>query len=124
MNKRRRRQERKREAQRGNFIPTSTFRAEPYTKSILALEDRRYFAPAGTYPRAQFHRSPVIVVSPNRNKDKSNVVPHKVRFAVPKEVSLCVRRKQRRQVLFALNKRGKGSRARRRHRSEFSDVKC
>lgn len=124
---RRRSQERKRDAQRGNFIHTATSRAAHYyNPSVLALEDRRFYAPVETYPRAQFHRSAVLTVSPNVNvmRSKRNVIPPRIKFAVPKEVSLCVRRKVRRSVLFAKRLSGKGSRARKRHRNAFSSISC
>lgn len=122
---RRRSQERKRAVQRDTFLRIAPVRAERYySPSVLALEDRRFFAPVDTYPRAQFHRSARIVASPNVNKDRANVVPSRIKFAVPPEVSLCVRRKMRRSVLFAKRLRGKGSRARKRHRNVFSSISC
>lgn len=45
------------------------------------------------------------------------------RFAVPARVSVCVRRSNRREVLFALNRTGKGARSRKR-RNYWSDVQC
>lgn len=45
-------------------------------------------------------------------------------FKFPDKVVKCVRRQQRREVIFALKKRGKGSRALRRRRDEFSDISC
>lgn len=51
-------------------------------------------------------------------------LPHAVSFRVPNYVSLCVRRKIRREVYLALNKgksRGSGSK---RRRNPWSDIKC
>jgi len=54
-----------------------------------------------------------------------NDVPDAVRFAVPSEVAVCVRRKRRKEVLFARRKAGFGSRRRKVWKwSEFSHVRC
>jgi len=45
-------------------------------------------------------------------------------FAVPQKVVKCVRRKQRREALFAFGRTGAGSQARRRRRDQWSDVQC
>lgn len=50
-------------------------------------------------------------------------LPHQVAFQAPKRVAVCVRRKTRREVIFAKNHAGKGSRARR-SRNQWSDIKC
>lgn len=44
-------------------------------------------------------------------------------FRSPRQVSLCVRRHRRREVLFAMRKTGRGARSVRR-RNYWSDVKC
>lgn len=48
----------------------------------------------------------------------------KFAFAVPRKVELCVRRAQRKQVMFALRRTGKGSRAPRRRRNYWTGVSC
>jgi len=45
-------------------------------------------------------------------------------FAVPKQVAPCIRRKQRREVMFAYKRTGKGSRAFHRKRNQWSNIKC
>ena len=45
-------------------------------------------------------------------------------FEAPRSVVICVRRKQRREVLFATRKTGKGGRARRHRRNYYSNVRC
>lgn len=123
MNKRRRRSaKRERHTQRDIFTPIATRGAA--FRSILQLEDRRLFEPVDTFPRALFHRSARLVPSINTNVKRSNHVPTGISFNVPEEVSLCVRRKQRREVLFAKRRTGKGARARRRRRGPFSSVSC
>lgn len=54
---------------------------------------------------------------------RSASLPSGVRFVVPGEVAICVRRKERREVLHALGKvrkRGGGSR----RKNYFSQIKC
>lgn len=110
--------------QRDIFIPI----ARPSAAHILQLEDRRRFEPVDTFPRAQFHRSARLVVGDNVNKNKGKTrkssVPSTIKFAVPQEVAVCVRRKQRREVLFAMRRTGKGSKRKDRRRTYFSDVSC
>lgn len=50
-------------------------------------------------------------------------VPLRLRVSSPNNVALCVRRKERKEVLFALKLRGKGSGSRRR-RNEWSNIGC
>lgn len=47
-----------------------------------------------------------------------------VAFEVPKRTVVCVRRKVRREVMFAKRRTGKGSSRSYRHRSQWSDVRC
>lgn len=51
-------------------------------------------------------------------------VPKRVGFHMPWQVVICVRRKRRKEVLFAKRKTGAGARARVRRRNEYSDVRC
>lgn len=123
MNKRRRREaKRMRNAQRDNFITIASFPAA----HILSIEDRRRFEPVDTFPKGKFHRSARLVVHPNKNNKSAakGTVPSRVKFAVPREVAMCVRRKQRREILFAMRRTGKGSRAKRRRRTFYSNISC
>lgn len=47
-----------------------------------------------------------------------------MQFTLPKEVTTCVRRGVRKEVLFALNKTGAGSRSKNRRFNSHSKVKC
>lgn len=98
--------------------------------AILEFEDRRRFRPdpfsLPLSPRKDQRR---IVERVSRPVGKANKVArfgrdYKLAFAVPRKVSLCVRRKQRREVMFAMRRTGKGARAVRRRRNQFSDVRC
>lgn len=48
----------------------------------------------------------------------------RIGFDTPATAIVCVRRKKRREVLFAKRRRGKGSGARRRRMTEWSKFKC
>jgi len=78
-------------------------------------EDRRRYHPEGRYrPPAAFLRSArALVAGP----------AHQIGFRAPNRVLLCIRRKQRREVLHALKRTGKGARSPRR-RNYWSDVSC
>lgn len=124
MSRRSRRAQRKQRAQRGYLHSTANEVA--VRSNVLALEDRRLWAPLEETPRGLFHRSSRLVVTPYPNVNKSRAAvspPAGVSFAVPREVAVCVRRKQRREVLFAKRRTGKGARARRR-RNAWSDISC
>lgn len=54
---------------------------------------------------------------------RAGTLPHQVAFSQPKQVSVCIRRKTRREVLFAKNRTLKGSGARR-TRNQWSGIKC
>lgn len=126
MSRRSRKAARKRErnTQRDIFISIASRPAA--FNNILQLEDRRLYEPVDDYPRALFHRSARLVVGDNVNRKRASraLVPSRVKFNVPQEVALCVRRKQRREVLFAKRRTGKGSRARRRRRTYWSNISC
>lgn len=91
---------------------------------LRLLEDRREFYPERRRPaRGLFSDSAdVVVATPRRRSDMS--VPFRLAFRRAPEVAICVRRKQRREVMFAYNRTGKGSRSFRRRRNEYSDVRC
>lgn len=97
---------------------------------LSELEDRRQFHPLhDVRPARGFTKNDsLLYVRPvgdrvSGRKDKK-WRPETFQFAVPKRVAICIRRKQRREVLFALKRSGKGSKARRRRRNYYSDVSC
>lgn len=55
---------------------------------------------------------------------RSGTTRAKFQFASPAAVDICRKRKDRREVIFAKGKSGKGSRARYRKQHEFSKVGC
>lgn len=110
---------------------------------LLALSDGRAWRPSVTrlpdysYPPAidllgSLSRPafvPVPSPKPRRVRasgarfDPFSAVPLRIGFARPRQVVVCVRRHQRREVLFALRRTGKGSSSPRK-RSLYSDVRC
>lgn len=83
--------------------------------------DRRLFEPARVRPAAAVVRGAARLVV---FKPRSRVMSHRVSFAMPKKVALCVRRQRRREVLFAAGVGGARGRKRPPRRNEFSDVSC
>lgn len=78
----------------------------------------RYIAPA-----PQFNVNANKLVHKDTFGDKLRGVPKAVQFNQPEAVSVCVRRKQRREVLHALGRTGRHGR---KHikRNTWSDVSC
>lgn len=68
-------------------------------------------------------------VSPRRSvqdrpgNSRTARLPHQLAFSQPKQVSVCIRRKARREVLFAKQRTRKGAGSRR-HRNQWSEIKC
>jgi len=78
-----------------------------------------------TRPAKLFYGSDASVGAthtPTKNRAPSRV-PYQIAFSAPAETLVCIRRKRRKQVLFAKRKTGKGGQ-RRPRRSRWSDVKC
>lgn len=103
------------------------FRSLPplYSPSLTAFEDRRTFHPAGPLrPAFSFDRGARRLVA--KATSLHGGLSARVGFAVPKKVAVCVRRKQRKEVLHATNffGRGAGGVSKRRSRNRFSDVDC
>lgn len=95
----------------------------PFSIGVIP-DDRRTFHPdqSTRFPRASLSYANNIGVSRSA-KNKSRRFPFAVGFKSPSRVYLCVRRKVRREVMFA--KSGAGSRRMRRpKRNYYSDVRC
>lgn len=92
---------------------------------IRSLEDRRRFTPEIARPaRALYRSSTRLVPYENRNrKQQTKSWPsNRIAFAVPQHVAVCVRRKERREILFAHGKGG--GKVKPGRWSEFSDITC
>lgn len=106
------------------------------TKPLTDQIDNRFWTPEipspGAVPRSAARlKAPsngaVSVSGPSRTavgNRRTRSVPSTIAFAKPTGVAVCVRRKTRREVLFAKNRTGKGARAFRRRRNHWSDVRC
>lgn len=114
-----------------SLIRARLFEAHRLSNTFLReLEDRRTFSPEIARPARGVRRDATrLMVSPNVNKPvkatEMPTVPTGVQFADPRRVAICMRRKTRREVIFA---RGSGGGRKRKHRrakwSEFSTVRC
>lgn len=99
---------------------------------LPALSDRRVFHPLGLFrPDVTLRTNRVArvivdarAVGVKRGNAIKRGVPYGVRFAVPDKVVRCVRRKSRKEVLFAGGKAGSGIRNKRGKRNIGSLVKC
>lgn len=92
------------------------------------IEDRRTYypdkivRPAVTMSRRDQRRLVEKARDVNR-EGPSRFDALRLGFAVPEKVAICVRRNQRREVILALNKGGKGAKSPRR-RTEYSEISC
>lgn len=84
--------------------------SQPRAASRLKLPSARAVSVGGPFRTAVGNR-------------RISSLPAQVAFSQPKQVSVCIRRKARREVIFAKKHAGKGARARR-ARNQWSDVKC
>lgn len=95
------------------------------------VEDRRRYHPLADYaPPLTFRGVPAKVQvkqkfsRPHKMAGFSTPsVPKRVAFTAPKKVLVCVRREQRKEVLFALRRTKKGSGSKK-FRTPFSEVSC
>lgn len=105
----------------------------PSAPRLILIEDRRLWTPEASYVpsvRGLQRRTSLKTVSgvpTYRLRHKSSPrasVPHGVAFADPTRVMLCVRRKQRKEVLHAFRKTGKGKHHRNPKRNFWSSISC
>lgn len=84
------------------------------------LLDRRTYHPAGSFlrPVSAKRAHSRLVIPPSAD------LSHRIGFAVPNKVAVCVRRQQRKEVIHALGLTGRGAGARVRRRGPWSDVEC
>lgn len=97
-------------------------RIDPISRTILReIEDRRAYHP-------DRYRPAIAVPTSSRHLTLSSnlhgSLPWHVAFSEPRNVVVCVRRKSRREVLFALNRTGKGAQKKRRRRNSHSSTRC
>lgn len=97
--------------------------------NLSLFQDLRTWHPEGpARPAFAKPRSAARIVVSRGRQDRARRMgesPHPgLSFAAPDKVVLCVRRKRRKQVLFAKKKTGKGSRAKKRRRNYWSSISC
>lgn len=88
--------------------------------------DRRTFHPDGRFrPAPTLVRAArrLVVARPQKPRLSVSQLNHRIGFAIPKKVLICVRRKERREVIFARRGHGKGARSPK-TRNIWSNVKC
>lgn len=86
-------------------------------------EDGRLFHPEKPFgPALDIGGRPGRLVAGSKNKNK--FPSHQVQFEAPGRVIHCVRRKRRREVIFAKRKHRKGAGARRHRRTWWSNIRC
>ena len=105
---------------------------EPFSSPLTEVEDRRNWNPDGILSPARSiskprHRLKVAdrkynndVFSNLRNVSQTKGV---ITFQAPQKVAICIRRKIRKEVLFATNKGGKVGQ-RRPKRNSYSSISC
>lgn len=104
---------------------------------VIGTTDNRMFNPEGDLTSPSFFGGSYVDSDPGLNP--GSIVPvsdlrsgsvqvgtsvPQFGFVDPRRVTECNRRKERREVMFALRKRKKGSGARRRRRTRYSDIRC
>lgn len=121
MGRRRRRSEPAIDPLRDLSIPITRLSLQPLVepvrrRDVLELEDRRRYHPLRTAAPAQAVRPSARRIVVGRDVQAIN-------FARPREVSVCVRRQQRKEVLHA-NKVAGSKGIRKGKRNWFSEVRC
>lgn len=97
--------------------------------NLAQVEDRRTHHPLDFFrPARMLSGHPVQPLNVNKLKRpakfKSPVVPHGLRFAVPEKTVMCVRRKKRREVLFAKKRAGGAGSRKPKTRNWYSKIGC
>lgn len=106
----------------------------PLSTLLQMIEDRRQFHPerearparsfSSSLHRLQVPSRPMRVSKGARGSVLMSGPSYKIGFVAPRKVLICVRRKQRREVLHALHKTGRSGPRRPSRRSYYSDVRC
>lgn len=92
--------------------------------SLRLVEDRRQWHPVGPQmPARAWNRNATRVIVPRYAKLAGTAVTAKLAFSGPSSVAICVRRKRRREIMFA---KGFGGRRgqRRPKRNWYSSIRC
>lgn len=132
---RRRRSDRKPLSRRPTAVSLPVVRIRPIVRIVNPVRpvvrppvnlDRRTFHPMGRLRPAPAVYRPARRLVPARPKSRAlsfSALSNQVGFAIPRRVEICVRRKERREVILAKRLGRKGARSRK-TRNIWSDVKC
>lgn len=120
-----RRSRRRRDTEIQHHIARRSLSAPSFVtrRNTLAWEDRREFHPEGIYRPARALRSRALTTTLITPRSSSVRKVSRTSFSFPKEIPVCVRREQRKEVLHALGRVGGGPR-RRPRRNLLSNISC
>lgn len=93
---------------------------------LRPVEDRRTYHPLGrNRPALSISGRPHSLSLPRSvARAPGFFLPGAVVFRDAPRISICVRRKRRKEVIFALGRNGRGGSFRKPRRNQFSDVEC
>lgn len=115
-------------------VPRYTFSVPTYHKiqipdllgPLKQIEDRRTYYPGKFRPAGLISvgKRPRLIAKQNPAYKAPSQTKAIVAFAEPKKVAVCIRRKTRKEVLFATGKGGSRKKQKPPRKSEFSDISC
>lgn len=109
---------------RARVNPSPSFFPSYYASVVKALEDRRTFYPDPLFrPAAALPRHAARIIASSSGGGNAFYPSSRIAFAAPRGVAVCVRRKERREVIHAIGKAGSRV-SRRRRRTWTSEVDC
>lgn len=122
----------KRRRYRNEVARTASYVTKLPLSTIASLEDRRLWHPLGALApvAASIRSARRLIVAPHDAPGEfvgrygSRLLNHRIAFSEPFRVAICVKRKMRREVLFALRFAGRGGSKKSYRRGPWSDVKC
>lgn len=90
------------------------------------IEDRRLYHPLGQYRalREVNNARPTLVPPKPSKRRRARSTLHQLRFKSPLRLILCIRRKQRREVLHAKRKTARRGRQGPHRRNQHSEISC
>jgi len=108
-----------------NLAPiVSHYPLNPLRDLDYGQHDGRYWNPTrATSGPASLTRGATRLNPDKFQSLRGKQLPWRLQFALPRSVALCVRRRIRRQIMFAMGLRGKGSGSKR-NRNVYSGIKC
>lgn len=97
----------------------------PFTSTLLReVEDRRTFHPSGSFRPVFSPPSDAPIFKAARSKRPSSFPSDALAYSIPDMTPTCIRRRRRREVIFASGKGGRRGRQRRHRRKWDSSIHC